>query len=178
MLRCCSDIGSARALDSGIERDGQMASATTLKAIRLTHNYIGVFFAPTILFFAITGGLQMFSMHETTRGSAYVPPPLLVHLSQLHKKGTLYMAPKKPAPLAAPRAEAPKPEDPKPFPHPADPQPPNPLPTKLFFAATALALLLSTCTGLTMAWTYARRKLMVAGVFLAGVVVPLVLLLF
>jgi uncharacterized iron-regulated membrane protein len=42
-----------------------MTSATSLKAIRLTHHYTGVFFAPTILFFAITGSLQMFGLHET-----------------------------------------------------------------------------------------------------------------
>jgi hypothetical protein len=66
-----------------------MTSAISLKAIRLTHDYIGVFFAPPIFFFAITGGLQMFGLHETSRGSSYVPPAILVHLSQLHKKGTL-----------------------------------------------------------------------------------------
>ena len=48
--------------------------------------------APTILFFAFTGGLQMFGLHETSRGSSYVPPAILVHLSQLHKKGTFYLA--------------------------------------------------------------------------------------
>lgn len=156
-----------------------MTSATTLKAIRLTHNYLGVFFAPTILFFAITGGLQMFSLHETTRGSSYVPPAILVHLSQLHKKGTLYVAPRKPTPPAAPKADAPKtdaakPEVPKPSPAPAAP---NPLPIKIFFAATALALVTSTCTGIVMAWKYARRKLVVAAVLLAGIVGPLMLLL-
>src|SRR5271170_4934326 len=76
----------------------KMTSATSLKPIRLTHHYIGLFFSPTILFFAITGGLQMFGLHETARGSSYVPPNILVHLSQLHKKGTLYLPPRKPAP--------------------------------------------------------------------------------
>ncbi|SDF75238.1 hypothetical protein [Terriglobus roseus] len=154
-----------------------MISANTLKAIRLTHNYLGVFFAPTILFFAITGGLQMFSFHETTRGSSYVPPAILVHLSQLHKKGTLYMPKREAVPPAAPKADSPKPEAPKPSPSPSSPPPPNPLPTKIFFAATALSLTLSTCTGIVLAWKYARRKLVVAGVLLAGIVCPLALLL-
>lgn len=154
-----------------------MTSTTTLKAIRLTHNYVGVFFGPTVLFFAITGGLQMFGLHETSRGSSYVPPAILVHLSQLHKKGTLYTAPRKAAPPAAPKADAPKPEAPKPIPSPATPQPPNPLPMKIFFAATALALVLSTCTGIVMSWKYARRKLVVVGILLAGVACPLALLL-
>ena len=70
-----------------------MTFATSLKAIRLTHHYIDVFFAPTILFFAITGSLQMFGLHKTSRGSSYVPPAILVHLSQLHKEETLYLPP-------------------------------------------------------------------------------------
>lgn len=70
-----------------------MTSAASLKSVRLIHRYIGLFFSPTILFFAITGGLQMFGLHEGARGSSYVPPNILVHLSQLHKKGTLYLPP-------------------------------------------------------------------------------------
>jgi hypothetical protein len=64
-----------------------MTSATSLKSVRLIHRYFRLFFAPTILFFTITGGLQMFGLHETARGSSYVPPNILVHLSRLHKKG-------------------------------------------------------------------------------------------
>ncbi len=159
-----------------------MTSASRLKALRLTHSYIGVFFAPTILFFAITGGLQMFGLHETSRGSSYVPPAILVHLSQLHKKGTLYLPPRRTAPPASakadgPKLDAPKPDTPKaPLPAPSSPAP-NPLPMKVFFSATALALVISTCTGLFMSWKYARRKAVVGGVFLAGVVCPLLLLL-
>jgi hypothetical protein len=37
----------------------------------------------------------MFGLHETARGSSYVPPNILVHLSQLHKKGTLYLPPER-----------------------------------------------------------------------------------
>lgn len=159
-----------------------MTSATILKALRLTHNYIGVFFAPTILFFAITGCLQMFGLHETSRGSSYVPPAILVHLSQLHKKGTLYLPPRKAAPSGVPKADGPKPDAPKPEsakslpPTTASPAP-NPLPMKVFFGMTALALVISTCTGLFMAWKYARRKVVVVGMLLAGVACPMVILL-
>jgi hypothetical protein len=51
-----------------------MTIAASLKSIRIMHRYPGLFFPPTILFFAITGGLQMFELHETARGSTYVPP--------------------------------------------------------------------------------------------------------
>ena len=158
-----------------------MTSTTSLKLTRITHQYIGVFFAPTILFFATTGSLQMFGLHETTRGSSYVPPAILVHLSQLHKKGTLYLPPRKAAPSVPAKADGPKVDAPKPDASkspaltPASPAP-SPLPMKIFFAATALALVISTCTGLFMSWKYARRKAMVVGMLLAGITCPLLLL--
>lgn len=123
----------------------------------------------------------MFGLHETSRGSPYVPPAILIHLSQLHKKGTLYLAPRQAAPAApaeagGPRTELPNSESPKPLPPtPASPAS-NPLPAKIFFAATASALVISTCTGLFMAWKYARRKAVVVGVLLAGIGCPVLLL--
>lgn len=101
--------------------------------------------------------LQMFGLHETRRGSSYVPPAILVHLSQLHKKGTLYLPPRKAAPSAPAKDDGAKADAPKldasksPAPTPASPTP-SPLPTKIFFAAAALALVISTCTGLFMSW--------------------------
>jgi len=73
-----------------------------LKFSRVFHLYLGVFATPAILFFAITGFLQTFSFHETTRGSDYKPPKLFVELGQLHKKQTLVVPEKKgPAPTTA-----------------------------------------------------------------------------
>jgi hypothetical protein len=157
-----------------------MTSATPLKSIRLIHRYLGLFFAPTILFFAITGGLQMFGLHETARGSSYVPPNFLVHLSQLHKKGMLYLPPRK---LVSPnsaksdgaKSDGPKIEIPKPTQAPPAPRPPNSLPMKIFFAATALALTVSTFTGIMMGWKYARRKSVVLLTLAAGVLIPAML---
>jgi hypothetical protein len=124
----------------------------------------------------------MFGLHETSRGSSYVPAATLVHLSQLHKKGTLYLPPRKAVPLAPAEADGPKPETPKsnasiPQTPPLASPVPNPLPMKIFFAGTALALVLSTCTGLFMSWKYTRRKAVVAGVLLAGIACPMLLLL-
>ena len=159
-----------------------MTFATTLKAVRQLHNFVGLFFAPTILFFAITGGLQMFGLHETSRGSSYVPPAILVHLSQLHKKGTLYLPPRRAPQPSAAKAEGTKPDSPKAeasraAPAPSAPPPPNPLPMKIFFAATALALVTSTCSGIVMAWKYARRKATVLLILAGGTALPIVLVL-
>ena len=157
-----------------------MTTATTLKAVRQIHNCIGLFFAPTILFFAVTGGLQMFGLHETSRGSSYVPPAILVHLSQLHKKGTVYL-PERKAPQPGTtrpeggKADAPKSEGQK---APLVSATPNPLPMKIFFTTTALALVISTCTGIAMGWKYSRRKSSVLLILAAGVVLPVILLFF
>jgi hypothetical protein len=155
-----------------------MTSPKLLKSIRVMHHYLGLFFAPTILFFAMTGGLQMFGLHESARGSAYTPPNFLVHLAQLHKKGTLYIPTRKEAPSNSPKPDGIKRDGPKPEPPKLLPaqRPPNALPMKLFFAATALALALSTCTGLIMSWKYARRKSTVLLTLAAGVVAPVILL--
>jgi len=155
-----------------------MTSATSLKSVRVIHRYLGLFFAPTILFFAITGGLQMFGLHETARGSSYAPPNILVHLSQLHKNGTLYLPPRKVASNDSAKANGTKPDGPKLEPSKPTQAPPTPssLPTKIFFAATALALAISTCTGITMAWKYARRKSVVLLILAAGVFIPAILL--
>lgn len=59
-----------------------------LKTTRTIHLYLGVFTAPMLLFFAISGGLQSFSLHETTRGSSYTPPAWLASAAQFHKKQT------------------------------------------------------------------------------------------
>jgi hypothetical protein len=64
------------------------SSHTLLKYLRLIHLYTGVFIAPALLFFAFTGALQTFSLHETTRGSSYKPPAWAVMLAQIHKKQT------------------------------------------------------------------------------------------
>ena len=139
--------------------------------MRLMHRYLGLFFAPTILFFAITGGLQMFGLHETSRGSSYLPPNILVHLSQLHKKGTLNLPPRKVAPPNSAKSDGAKLDGPKleTAKRAQAPPPPNSLPMKIFFAATALALAVSTCTGLIMSWKIVLFTLT------AGTVIPAIL---
>jgi hypothetical protein len=152
-----------------------MSSHALLKAVRKTHHYLGVFIAPAVLFFAFTGFLQTFSLHESTKGSPYVPPAILVRLSQLHKKATLTVPERKPGPPPAARPEATAPK-----PAPAPPSPPQSFhwPEKLFFGFVAVGLFTSTSTGLYMAWKYTRRKILVGVTFVAGIIIPLILLPF
>jgi hypothetical protein len=144
--------------------------------------YLGIFCAPAIVFFAITGALQTFSLHETTKGSNYTPPKIIAQLSQLHKKQNLEVPAAKlrpPAPEAdkseshKDKPEASKPVAPAPAPAPAK----NLLPMKLFFLLVSISLLLSTITGLYMSYTYIRNKTAVTATLIAGTVIPILLTL-
>ena len=51
--------------------------------LRTLHAYMAIFTAPSILFFALTGALQLFDLHEPHGG--YQPPALIEKLGRLHK---------------------------------------------------------------------------------------------
>jgi len=168
------------------------ASHSILKAVRLIHMYIGIFIAPALLFFAFTGAIQTFSLHETTRGSDYKPPAILVSLGQLHKKQTIVLPPKRPqtptaeskprpAGEAAPPSNLAEKHEAAPAPKPlTPPQPParqkNLLPMKLFFLLVSVGLFVSTLTGIYMSYKFNRNKSVITALLLAGIAVPVFLL--
>ena len=146
------------------------------RIVRTIHLYLGVFSAPMLLFFAVTGGLQTFGLHETSRGSSYTPPAWLVSVAQLHKKQTLVVSPKR---IPPPSAQSVRPatsgaaQAAKRVSSPAK----NLLPMKIFFALIALGLLTSVLSGLCMAWRFSRRPGWFGAVLAGGIAVPLLLLL-
>jgi hypothetical protein len=175
-------------------------NAHTLKFFRQLHRAFGLLIAPAVLFFAFTGVLQTFGLHESSPGSDYKPAHWIVVLAQLHKKQTITVYPKRPRPAAegpmkveghAPEApsaqsdgthsqgvDAAKPasaEAPKPVPA---AKPSNHMAMKIFFLIVALGLCSSTLTGIYMAYRYGGSKLTVTLLLVAGIVVPLVLLAF
>jgi hypothetical protein len=161
------------------------SSHTLLKYTRLLHLYLGVFIAPSLLFFAFTGTLQTFSLHETTRGSSYKPPAWAVTLAQIHKKQTPIVPAKKLQPpdksadtaiSKAPSANAP--QQPVSPPKAADapaPKPHNALPLKIFFLLVAIGLFVSTLSGLYMSYKYIRNRLLITAILLGGIVIPVLL---
>lgn len=158
------------------------SSHVTLKALRLLHLYIGVFTAPALLFFAFTGALQTFSLHETTRGSSYQPPEWAVVLAQIHKKQTPVVVKKPSAPKAdvkkseSPTAQGGEQQHEREAPRPAGRQH-HPLPLKIFFLIVSIGLALSTGTGIYMAYKYARNKSLITALLVLGAILPLVLVL-
>jgi hypothetical protein len=163
------------------------SSHALLKSLRLVHLYIGVFIAPAILFFAFTGALQTFSLHETTRGSSYKPPAWAVTLAQIHKKQTpivpVRKAPPQDKPVDKTAAEKSQPEAAAPPAGPTatpktdapTPKPHNSLPLKIFFLLVAIGLFISTLSGLYMSYKYIRNRKLITAILVAGIIVPVLL---
>lgn len=165
------------------------SSHAFLKYTRLTHLYIGVFITPALLFFAFTGALQTFSLHETTRGSSYKPPAWAVLLAQIHKKQTPIVPIKKlPPPEKATTGEAApaqgthdKPQaatataEPSAKSDAPTPKPHNALPLKIFFLLVSIGLFTSTLSGLYMSYKYIRNRRLITAILLAGIIVPILL---
>jgi len=170
-----------------------------LRICRLIHLYLGIFTAPALIFFAFTGALQTFSLHETTRGSSYKPPAWAVTLGQIHKKQTP-VVPVRRRPMEASgvpevRAErnvqhsgnargdesratalataAPSPAGPAAQQVPAG-RKHHPLPMKIFFLIVSIGLFLSTVTGIYMSYKYMRNRTVVTAPLILGTVIPLV----
>jgi uncharacterized iron-regulated membrane protein len=148
---------------------------STLKMLRQTHLYLGVFIAPAILFFAFTGALQTFSLHENAKVGNYKPARWIAVLAQIHKKQSSQLPPSKLQSSASPHADAHH----KPEKHAnavaADLPRQNPLPLKIFFLLVCVGLFTSTFSGFYMSYKYSRNKLLLGMVFLAGIVAPIVL---
>ena len=150
-----------------------------LKQVRQLHLYLGTLFAPAILFFAFTGALQLFGLHEGHPGETYQPPSWIAKLASIHKKQTLAerrgpsrhfdregnpgQAPKA-ADATAPRGER---------------EPGNSKTTlllKWFFLAASLGLVITTLLGVYRAFKYNRSRALVWGLLVAGTVIPAALI--
>ena len=159
--------------------------------MRLVHLYLGVFTAPALLFFAFTGALQTFSLHETTKGSSYKPPQWAVVLGQIHKKQTpVVPVRKQPSsePVAAQsgstgagaagQGQAPGRESGVGAEQGAGRMPArvhHPMPMKIFFLVVSIGLLLSTLTGIYMSYKYMRDRRVVTLLLVLGVLIPVTL---
>lgn len=136
--------------------------ALKLAAIRQFHSYLGVFIAPSILFFALTGSLQLFSLHEAHGG--YSPPAVVEKLGKLHKDQVFAAKPKRAAGAKAEER------------HEAGPKI-STLALKWFFLFVAASLVVSTCLGLWMSLAYSQKRGVLWVLFLAGAAIPVVILL-
>ncbi len=178
--------------NAGPRRGGN--PALRLAAIRQWHTMIGVFIAPCVIFFAFTGIVQIFSLHEARGG--YHPPALIEGLGSVHKDQIFRVKPTGPAPAAPAAAAAVAPHDDADHDHadadhddhdhaaatPADhgPAKPKGQPIKVYalkwlFTFVAIGLATSTGLGLWMALSYGRNKRTLWVLLVAGIVLPVLL---
>ena len=142
-----------------------------MASLRIWHSYLSVFIAPSVIFFALTGALQIFNFHEAHGG--YQPPVLLEKLARVHKDQVFERAERhEPPPPAAPGAAPPPPQ--------ADEDEGGPgvltLALKWFFLLVAVVLTTSTTLGLWIGLTHITRKRVSALLVCGGCLVPLLLL--
>ena len=153
-----------------------------MRSLRQLHHYVGVFLAPAILFFAVSGAVQTFRLGED-KGWGGTPPAALVWMTSVHKDQTLpHAKPEKPAPkpdAAKPAAKA-EADDDHDHDHDHDhqaPHGPSPLPLKIFVVVLALGLITSTLLGITIALNNRAMRRTSIVMLAAGTVLPLLLLL-
>ena len=144
-------------------------SALTL---RRWHGYIGLFAAPSVLFFALTGAVQLFSWHEA-HGN-YHPAVLLERLSSLHKDQVLkrHEDADKREGATAPEgsdAEAAAAQEEE------ESVPPATFALKVFFFLIAIGVAFSTCFGVWMGVTQTSRKGIAVALLTSGILLPILL---
>jgi hypothetical protein len=148
-----------------------------MKSIRQLHFYLGIFFAPTIIFFAFSGALQTFSLHENKEPGSN-NPAWIAKLAEIHKDQY------RPQFGAEPAQAQPKPAEVEARPNPAPTPKRTParaprhksVPLKIFVVLMAAGLMLSSCLGIYMAFKYNRDRRIIWSLLVAGTVLPIALL--
>jgi hypothetical protein len=141
--------------------------------LRRWHSYIGLFIAPSVLFFALTGAAQIFNLHEAHDG--YHPAVWVEKLSAVHKD-QVFREPEEHGPAEdhpAGPTSAPAPSPPEEEERMSAPT----LALKCFFLVVALGLTASTCIGVWMGLTQLRSARVALILLGAGAVIPLALLM-
>jgi hypothetical protein len=140
---------------------------------RKLHFYLGTLIAPSVLFFALSGALQLFDLHEA-HGS-YQPPAIFVQLGNLHKDQVL-TKPTRSGGAAANSGSGNKlPTDAAASQAPAETLAISELALKCFFALVALGLTVSTGLGLWVALGRYRRNPVGWLLLAAGATFPVML---
>ena len=133
-----------------------------MASIRIWHSYLGMLLAPSILFFALTGLVQIFSLHEA-HGN-YKPAALVEKFSAVHKDQVFEAKQHEPESSEA---------DAKPQQEPLKPVAVYIL--KWFFALVAVGLMVSTVLGVWMGLKGTLRRRTHLWLLVLGAVLPIAL---
>lgn len=152
--------------------------AQTMRRVRQYHFYLGMFFAPAILLFALSGALQTFRLQEA-KGYGGTPPGWIVWMASVHKDQSLPRE-KREAPRATKLSAVPaaaRDGGDRPPTRSSPPTQSSPLPLKIFVALMSVGLLASAILGIVIALTNRTMRRTSMIVLLAGTALPLLLLL-
>jgi len=153
----------------------------TPRLLRDLHTYLAVFFAPTILFYALTGSLQVFGLHES-RDKGFQPPAFVEKLSQVHIHMRYQLKPRKLEPAKAAVTQAPQRAEATPVKvvEPAKPKAKRgpSLATKAFLGAVGIGLTLASLLGLWIGLTQGRLRKVSAILAVLGTILPIALVMF
>ena len=167
---------SLGALERGPARARPPVRTSWLKTIRLLHRYMGLFFAPAILFFAFSGAIQTFDLHKANARTGYAPPTWVLEMAQIHKSQNMNVtkAKSKPKKVESDAADS-APED-----APAPKSAANPrhsaLAMKWLVVIMSVGLILSTLLGIYMSFQYGGDPRLAWGALLTGTLIPVALL--
>ncbi len=143
--------------------------------LRRWHTYIGLLCAPSLIFMCLTGGVQLFSLHEAHDG--YHPYAWVEKLSSVHKDQVLehhheHQHEDQPAPPTARPAAAPPDAD-----HDHDESTSvGTLALKVFLLLVALGLTTSASLGIWIALTQSRQRKLCWVLLGSGIVLPILFL--
>jgi hypothetical protein len=146
-----------------------------MKSIRQLHFYIGIFFAPSIIFFAFSGALQTFSLHEDKEAGSH-HPEWIAKLAEIHKDQRLpQLTEENVAEAAKPEKAEAQPTSTPETERPAPKRKPS-LPLKIFVLFMSTGLMLSSFLGIYMAFKYNRDRRIIWSLLIVGTALPIALL--
>lgn len=132
-----------------------------MRSLRQYHHYLGIFFAPAIIFFAFSGALQTLGLHKANDWAGK-PANWVMTIASIHKDQSL-PGPKRPP---RPRAVAAAVTDPR----------PSPVPLKVFVLFVALGLILTSTIGIMIALNNRAMRRVSVMCLIAGTVLPILFL--
>jgi hypothetical protein len=156
---------------------------STNRRLRRLHQYLGLFFAPALLLFSLSGALQTYRWQEA-QGYGGAPPAWIVWMASVHKDQASPRPPRAGGPEAGPGGPA-APKAAAPAGPAAKGQATKALEKKgggrrqglmLFVGLFGLALFLSTLLGIAIAIANRAARRTNLLVLAAGAIVPLLLL--
>ena len=146
-----------------------MNPAQLNRLLRKIHLYVSVFFAPLLLFFGLTGAMQVLHLHEA-RGP-YTPPAVVEKLGQVHIHQRYALKPKRPTPPAAAGAA----QKPAAAPKAEAEEPPAKELLEILMVLSGIGLAGASVVGVWISLLIPRGRKVALGLLAAGTVVPVLL---